>query len=751
MTAPSSILACVYMTLIMGQCFSYISQMTPSQSPVARSFRAYESLQIVQRQKVSSAERLIMTLHAKQRDQIQDDGDDCGKTEDSSKGNLQPDKEQSNQKSNQTGDSTKNNDDDEEKARKRAQISKAAAELIKRSNTEEDKNESLFDRLNPFQAGQNLRKSLDSAFTSLARANRGSSVTSDARSPYYLDDRFQESGGALFDRDTNPYLSRLEKEAYVPEVLVVGATGEVGRLVVRRLLLEGRSRVRVLVRNLYSTTLNMLGTGVTYCQGDLSNMDSLEYALTDVDKIVMCAAAPRPDEKGFQEKFLGFAEDNLDSQNSPLSEIESSQYKRGATEEEVTETDMEWERLESVMEVRAQLAEQVDYIGMQNLVKAYQNVRHADYGTSQAAKRSLFKFQDRPDDFNLFVLDDGGDISTIDKLESQTSQQKSPKPTVSYATQDDSDIYYESDDKYDKYAAYYDDEFDDEYADYVEGVSDNAREGAEKRKMAAVKSQVHWIRNEFGHAVFVGKVPKPSGGGVLGCEAAVISSRLRSREGGPNEGIDLSGGFGGFVCRICADGNTYEAFIRDALYEKKGIEYVCEFCTSSKSPRKGNASRNKFVTVRLPFVSFKPIHRNSKSIDNESKIPAFHGKDVRHLGFRYRSASNANALQSKLQSGQMNSFYLALSYIKLFRTQPEPEFVYLSDARIPPMIQDGQLRHDIRQIVPVEGLSSSASGGVQLLDENALKQVTAEKMGRTAEETYFKLRGEEILKGSGLR
>ena len=72
-----------------------------------------------------------------------------------------------------------------------------------------------------------------------------------------------------------------------------------------------RIQVRVLVRDLYSKTLNTLGTGVAYCQGDLNNMDSLEYALTDVDKIVVCAAAPRPDEEDFKGKFLGFAQDNL--------------------------------------------------------------------------------------------------------------------------------------------------------------------------------------------------------------------------------------------------------------------------------------------------------------------------------------------------------------------------------------------------------------------------------------------------------
>jgi uncharacterized protein YbjT (DUF2867 family) len=98
---------------------------------------------------------------------------------------------------------------------------------------------------------------------------------------YYLDDRLVDGTNVFSERT----LERLDQDDFVPEVLVVGATGEVGRLVVRRLLLDGRFRVRVLVRDLYTKTLNMLGTGVTYCQGDLGNMDSLEYALTDVDKV----------------------------------------------------------------------------------------------------------------------------------------------------------------------------------------------------------------------------------------------------------------------------------------------------------------------------------------------------------------------------------------------------------------------------------------------------------------------------------
>lgn len=153
---------------------------------------------------------------------------------------------------------------EEDKARKRKEIAKAAARLLKRKE-EATEAKSILQNLNPFQAGKQLRRTVEGAISSLSRASGGTGVSSDSRqkSIYYLDDRFQESGGALFNQDTNPYLSRLEEENYIPEVLVVGATGEVGRLVVRRLLLESRTQVRVLVRDLFSKTLTMLGTGVT--------------------------------------------------------------------------------------------------------------------------------------------------------------------------------------------------------------------------------------------------------------------------------------------------------------------------------------------------------------------------------------------------------------------------------------------------------------------------------------------------------
>ena len=84
------------------------------------------------------------------------------------------------------------------------------------------------------------------------------------------------------------------------------------------------------------------------------------------------------------------------------------------------------------------------------------------------------------------------------------------------------------------------------------------------------------MRNAFNHAVFVGRVLDAS-------EAAIVrSSRLRSRED-PDNGIDLSNGFGGFILRMCSDGGTNEAFVRSELYVTEGIQYVCKFTTENKA------------------------------------------------------------------------------------------------------------------------------------------------------------------------
>ncbi|CAN0144422.1 unnamed protein product [Ascophyllum nodosum] len=135
--------------------------------------------------------------------------------------------------------------------------------------------------------------------------------------------------------------SPFDTEEEVPTVLVVGATGEMGRVVVRKLLLRGFA-VRVLVRNLYSSTLDLLGTGATFAQGDLTNYRSIVDAVSGVDKVIFCAQA-----------------------RDPLQ------------------------------------AEMVEYEGLRNLLAAFQDQRVALYGDPYSTKKTLFRFN-RPTDRELW-------------------------------------------------------------------------------------------------------------------------------------------------------------------------------------------------------------------------------------------------------------------------------------------------------------------------------------------------------------
>lgn len=550
----------------------------------------------------------------------------------------------------------------------------------------------ILEMINPFKAGKSFRSTVESAIdlASAITNDPASRLPPDRRSiyyNYYVDDKLGLSSLELKDDpkydslttspSTSSWLSAADED-YRPEVLVVGAAGALGRILVKRLLLENKVRVRVLVRDLYSSTLNKLGTGVTYCQGDLNDMESLEYAVTDVDKIVFCAGGRRR-----------------------LHDGESSSSRRRGGKQEL-------EDLASMLNQRAKAAQMIDGVGLSNLLHAYQNVRHADYGTSQAAKRVLFKFGKRPADFDLFGIDDGsvdGDRKNINL---------------------------------------------DRQGGLMDDMSAINKPTRSSYSVVATLSQCEWKANKFGHGVFTGKV------GRFG-EAAIASARLRSRND-PEQGIDLrSGGFAGLVCRVCSDGGLFEAFVRTEAYERLGIEYVCEFKTSAKSQVNGsdNRSRTKWSTVRLAFSDFRPRMRQlqeewdaqrMRQALGKSDIPPFIGRDIRQLGFRYRGKSNSVSW-SVSSNTSWNRFYLAIDYIKLFRGQPEPEFVYLSDARIPPVVNDAMVKHDVHRLVT----SPSDSSDAIILDEEKARKVVEDQTDRSAEETYFKYMGEEMIKQSGLR
>lgn len=207
-----------------------------------------------------------------------------------------------------------------------------ARHVLRAAPEDDDADGRLFNFPNPYDAGRGLRDAIDGAYKQLVL---GGSITQDDYDLYGLAEI--ETASMM-----SPELSEAE---FVPEVLVVGATGDVGRIITRKLLLRG-FRVRALVRNLYSSTLSVLGPKVDVVVGNLDDPASLAGAVAGVDKIIYCAAARSPED-----------------------------------------------------------VELIDCKGINNVLSTWQDSRFADYGRAEATKRTLFKFK-RAGDRALWQLED---------------------------------------------------------------------------------------------------------------------------------------------------------------------------------------------------------------------------------------------------------------------------------------------------------------------------------------------------------
>merc|ERR1719238_1989419 len=161
-----------------------------------------------------------------------------------------------------------------------------------------------------------------------------------------------------------------EDQEYVPLVLVVGATGRTGRIIVRKLVLQG-FRVSVLVRSLASDTLNLLGSGVTYSYGDMQDYRTLLDAMEDVDKIVFVASSSDPD-----------------------AELE----------------------------------------GLGNVVRAFHDTRTFMYGEAEATKLNLFKFRKETDFARWSIENEKGSPVGLQQnmLEGEDARAVNPSTAVAY-------------------------------------------------------------------------------------------------------------------------------------------------------------------------------------------------------------------------------------------------------------------------------------------------------------------------------
>ena len=140
----------------------------------------------------------------------------------------------------------------------------------------EDGENLKLDDLNPISMGRRSRKVFDDVWSQLQRIGGPSRASRD------FDDSFEDTFDAV--------------QAESSVVLVVGATGRVGRVLVRKLLIRGY-RVKALVRRRGEVAegeddvLESIPQSVEVVEGDVGDYKAVRKAVEGVDKVIFCAAA----------------------------------------------------------------------------------------------------------------------------------------------------------------------------------------------------------------------------------------------------------------------------------------------------------------------------------------------------------------------------------------------------------------------------------------------------------------------------
>ncbi|KAG2500720.1 hypothetical protein HYH03_001485 [Edaphochlamys debaryana] len=127
--------------------------------------------------------------------------------------------------------------------------------------------------INPYELGRQARKAFDDVWGQLSR------VSSPTRS-YIVDNVLEVGPDADFQAPQAAYTT----------VLVVGATGRVGRILVRKLLLRGYT-VKALFRNRAGVSKDAIPDSVEVVEGDVGDMATCQKAVRGVNKVIFCAAA----------------------------------------------------------------------------------------------------------------------------------------------------------------------------------------------------------------------------------------------------------------------------------------------------------------------------------------------------------------------------------------------------------------------------------------------------------------------------
>jgi len=205
-----------------------------------------------------------------------------------------------------------------------------------------------------------------------------------------------------------------------------------------------------------------------------------------------------------------------------------------------------------------------------------------------------------------------------------------------------------------------------------------------------------WTRNSSGTALFIGQFFEPVGQVTL--KSPVLKLNFKR--------------FGGLLITVYnqAVPNRYSFFLRMSDFDDTRVQYEFEF----------NCDPSSWHTVRMPFNSFKPVRADGVPLPQEMAegLP-LDRQDVTQIGIVLRTEPDVDPDVNEVY----NYFSLAIDQIRVFRTQAEPQVVYVG-------VEDEEDLRIAREYDEEEEEGDDAPEMVMLSDLDDLQKKAEEEAAR---------------------
>jgi hypothetical protein len=161
-----------------------------------------------------------------------------------------------------------------------------------------------------------------------------------------------------------------------------------------------------------------------------------------------------------------------------------------------------------------------------------------------------------------------------------------------------------------------------------------------------------WTRNSHGTAMFIGQFYEPVAQTLL--KSPILKLNFKRFSGILFHGYNQ------------AENNKYSFFLRTDDFEESRVQYEADFVCKAST----------WHTIRLPFGAFRPVRVDGVELpEQEAAARPLDREKVVQIGIVMRTGPNPKMKDA--QTGAMGYFSLSLKYVRAFRTQAEPQVVYV--------------------------------------------------------------------------